>query len=141
MNLVLERIAGSASSKKTAAQEALSAPCVSRVHLSAVLHSRQDEAARERIRRLFHSPLGVYVSQASRDHDDLRLVFDVAMEDLDFTVRTLHQVPARSRDRSRASARIYASPRALIHHSTLSCSSLRQREIDGGAGVKRGGIE
>jgi len=98
MNLVLERIAGSATSKKSAAQEAPltpltpSTPCVSRVHLSAVLHSRQDEAARERIRRLFHSPLGVYVSQASRDHDDLRLVFDVAMEDLDFTVRTLHQV-------------------------------------------------
>ncbi|MDB5831183.1 MAG: hypothetical protein JWR14_1013 [Caballeronia sp.] len=92
MNLVLERIAGSATSKKSATQEALSTPCVSRVHLSAVLHSRQDEAARERIRRLFHSPLGVYVSQASRDHDDLRLVFDVAMEDLDFTVRTLHQV-------------------------------------------------
>jgi hypothetical protein len=95
MNLVLERIAGSATSKKSAAQEAPltpSTPCVSRVHLSAVLHSRQDEAARERIRRLFHSPLGVYVSQASRDHDDLRLVFDVAMEDLDFTVHTLHQV-------------------------------------------------
>ncbi|CAH2807684.1 MAG: hypothetical protein CBARDMAM_5397 [uncultured Caballeronia sp.] len=92
MNLVLERIAGSATSNKSAAQETLSAPPVSRVHLSAVLHSRQDEVARERIRRLFHSPLGVYVSQASRDHDDLRLVFDVAMEDLDFTVRTLHQV-------------------------------------------------
>jgi hypothetical protein len=91
MNLVLERIIGSATSKKSAAQDALSVPCVSRVHLSAVLHSN-DEAARERIRQLFHSPLGVYVSQASRDHDDLRLVFDVAMEDLDFTVRTLHQV-------------------------------------------------
>jgi hypothetical protein len=92
MNLVLERIGGSAPSKESAAQETVSTPCVSRVHLSAVLHSRQDEAARERIRRLFHSPLGVYVSQASRDHDDLRLIFDVAMEDLDFTVRTLHQV-------------------------------------------------
>ncbi|SAL67740.1 hypothetical protein AWB69_07847 [Caballeronia udeis] len=92
MNLVLERIPCSAAANKSASQEALSAPPVSRVHLSAVLHSRHDEAARERIRRLFHSPLGVYVSQASRDHDDLRLVFDVAAEDLDFTVRTLHQV-------------------------------------------------
>lgn len=63
-----------------------------RVHVAAVVHSEQDDAARERIRRLFHSPLGVYVSQASRDHDELRLVFDVATEDLDFTVRTLRQV-------------------------------------------------
>lgn len=92
MNLVLERIVGSATSGKSAERESVASPCVSRVHLSAVLRSKQDEAARERIRRLFHSPLGVYVSQASRDHDDLRLVFDVAMEDLDFTVRTLHQV-------------------------------------------------
>jgi hypothetical protein len=92
MNLVLERIAGPVANEKSAAREALSVPCASRVHLSAVVRSKQDEAARERIRRLFHSPLGVYVSQASRDHDDLRLVFDVAMEDLDFTVRTLHQV-------------------------------------------------
>jgi hypothetical protein len=92
MNLVLERIAGSAANEKSALPNTLSVPCTSRVHLSAVLRSKQDEAARERIRRLFHSPLGVYVSQASRDHDDLRLVFDVAMEDLDFTVRTLHQV-------------------------------------------------
>ena len=94
MNLVLERIDDSASAaqKKSAAQETMLTPCVSRVHLSAVLRRKQDEAARERIRRLFHSPLGVYVSQASRDHDDLRLIFDVAMEDLDFTVRTLHQV-------------------------------------------------
>jgi hypothetical protein len=92
MNLVLERIVGSAISGKSAERESAAAPCVSRVHLSAVLRSKQDEAARERIRRLFHSPLGVYVSQASRNHDDLRLVFDVAREDLDFTVRTLHQV-------------------------------------------------
>ncbi|MDN7183783.1 hypothetical protein M0D69_38385 [Caballeronia sp. SEWSISQ10-4 2] len=94
MNLVLERIGDSASAaqKKSATPETVLAPCVSRVHLSAVLRSKQEEAARERIRRLFHSPLGVYVSQASRDHDDLRLIFDVAMEDLDFTVRTLHQV-------------------------------------------------
>jgi|SRR6266702_3689491 len=94
MNLALERIGDSASAaqKKSSTQEKMSTPSVSRVHLSAVLRSKQDEAARERIRRLFHSPLGVYVSQASRDRDDLRLIFDVAMEDLDFTVRTLHQV-------------------------------------------------
>lgn len=92
MNLVPERIAGSANNGQSTEPESAAAPGISRVHLSAVLCSKQDEAARERIRCLFHSPLGVYVSQASRDHNDLRLVFDVAVEDLDFTVRTLHQV-------------------------------------------------
>jgi hypothetical protein len=92
MNLVLERIVGPVNNGQSTEQESAAAPCASRVHLSAVLRSKEDEAARERIRRLFHSPLGVYVSHASRDQGDLRLVFDVAMEDLDFTVRTLHQV-------------------------------------------------
>jgi hypothetical protein len=92
MNLVLERIVGSAANETYTGRDTSSVPYASRVNLCAILRSKQDDAARERIRRLFHSPLGVYVSQASRDHDDLRLVFDVAMEDLDFTVRTLHQV-------------------------------------------------
>lgn len=92
MNLVLERIEGDAATENSRSPRALSGPIVSRVQLSAVVRSEQDEAARDRIRRLFHSPLGVYVSQALRDHDDLRLTFDVAPEDLDFTVRTLHQV-------------------------------------------------
>jgi hypothetical protein len=73
MNLVLERIEGDAATENPRSPRALSGPIVSRVQLSAVVRS-------------------VYVSQALRDHDDLRLVFDVAPEDLDFTVRTLHQV-------------------------------------------------
>ena len=63
-----------------------------RMYVAAVLNDCQDDAARERMRRLFHSPLGVYVSQATRDQDKLKLVFDVAVEDIEFTVRTLRQV-------------------------------------------------
>ncbi|SAL81247.1 hypothetical protein AWB68_06071 [Caballeronia choica] len=63
-----------------------------RVLLSALVHGSYDDEARERIRRLFHSPLGVYVSHASRDHAELRVEFDVASEDLAFTIRTLRQV-------------------------------------------------
>jgi hypothetical protein len=65
---------------------------VQRVLLSAVVHGHADDASRERIKRLFQSPLGVYVSQASRDHEELHLEFDVATEDLEFTVRALRQV-------------------------------------------------
>ncbi|SAL81506.1 hypothetical protein AWB67_05859 [Caballeronia terrestris] len=54
-----------------------------RVLVSAAVYSEQDEASRERIRRLFHSPLGVYVSHASRDQSELRLKFDVASEDIE----------------------------------------------------------
>lgn len=63
-----------------------------RVLVSAIVHGAHDDAARERIRRLFHSPLGLYVSHASRDHADLSLEFDVACEDLAFTIRTLRKV-------------------------------------------------
>jgi hypothetical protein len=63
-----------------------------RVLISAAVHSEEDEASRERIRRLFHSPLGVYVSHASRDQNELHLEFDVATEDIEFTLRTLQQV-------------------------------------------------
>jgi hypothetical protein len=63
-----------------------------RVLLSATVHSEQDETSRDRIRRLFHSPLGVYVSHASRDRNELRLELDVAAEDIGFTLRTLQKV-------------------------------------------------
>ncbi|MGA7813982.1 hypothetical protein [Caballeronia sp.] len=60
--------------------------------MSAIVEGDEDEASRDRIRRLFFSPLGVYVSQASREHDSFRVEFDVAATDLDFTIRTLHRV-------------------------------------------------
>jgi hypothetical protein len=63
-----------------------------RVLVSAAVYSEQDETSRERIRRLFRSPLGVYVSHASRNQSELRLEFDVATEDIEFTLRTLKKV-------------------------------------------------
>jgi hypothetical protein len=65
---------------------------IQRLQLSAVVQGISDEASRDRIKRLFQSPLGVYVSHASRDHEEIRLEFDVAAEDLEFTVRALRQV-------------------------------------------------
>lgn len=63
-----------------------------RVVLSAVVDGAADDASRDRIRRLFYSPIGVYVSHALRESDCLRLEFDVASVDLDFIVRTLQRV-------------------------------------------------
>jgi hypothetical protein len=37
-------------------------PAAERVVLSAIVEGAADEASRDRIRRLFYSPLGVYVS-------------------------------------------------------------------------------
>lgn len=64
----------------------------SRIILSATVKDVAGHASRDTIRRLFYSPLGVYVSQASREQDSLHLEFDVASEDLDFTIRTLQNV-------------------------------------------------
>jgi hypothetical protein len=56
------------------------------------MHGKADEVSRDGIRRLFQSPLGVYVSHASREHENLKLEFDVASEDVAFTIRALRQV-------------------------------------------------
>ncbi|MFM0322460.1 hypothetical protein [Caballeronia glebae] len=63
-----------------------------RVRILALAHFPNTEASRERIRALFHSPLGIYVSQAQREGCELRLEFDTASEDLAFTLRTLKRV-------------------------------------------------
>lgn len=63
-----------------------------RVRILALAHFADSEASRERIRALFHSPLGIYVSQAQREGCELRLEFDTASEDLAFTLRTLKRV-------------------------------------------------
>jgi hypothetical protein len=65
-------------------------PSAGRVILSAVIEGTSGDASREKLRRLFYSPIGVYVSQALRETDCLMLEMDVAAVDLDFTVRTLH---------------------------------------------------
>jgi hypothetical protein len=63
-----------------------------RVRILALAHCADNDVSRERIRELFHSPLGIYVSQAQREACVLRLEFDVAREDLAFTLRTLRRV-------------------------------------------------
>ena len=68
-----------------------------RVRLFARAEFPDGDALRERIRVLFHSPLGVYVSQAQREGSALRLEFDVASEDLAFTLRTLERVLPEAR--------------------------------------------
>ncbi|EKS66888.1 MULTISPECIES: hypothetical protein [Caballeronia] len=68
-----------------------------RVRVLALAHFADSEASRERIRALFHSPLGIYVSQAQREGCELRLEFDTASEDLAFTLRTLKRVLPEAR--------------------------------------------
>lgn len=63
-----------------------------RVVLSAVVDGAADDVSRDRIRRLFYSPIGVYVSHALRERECLRLEFDIASVDLDFMIRTLQSV-------------------------------------------------
>ncbi|GAB5095185.1 hypothetical protein P9250_13665 [Caballeronia sp. LP006] len=68
-----------------------------RLRIMARARMANDDASCERIRQLFHSPLGVYVSQAQREGCALRLEFDVASEDLAFTLRTLRRVMPEAR--------------------------------------------
>jgi predicted protein tyrosine phosphatase len=68
-----------------------------RVRMLAHAEFPDSDALRERIRELFHSPLGLYVSEAQRDGCALRLEFDVASEDLAFTLRTLRRVLPEAR--------------------------------------------
>ena len=68
-----------------------------RVRILALAHFADSEASRERIRALFHSPLGIYVSQAQREGCELWLEFDTASEDLAFTLRTLKRVLPEAR--------------------------------------------
>jgi predicted protein tyrosine phosphatase len=63
-----------------------------RVRVLACTEYTAGDVLHERLRVLFHSPLGVYVSQAQRQGCALRLEFDVASEDLAFTLRTLRRV-------------------------------------------------
>ncbi|KMY85161.1 hypothetical protein BUMB_01991c [Candidatus Paraburkholderia calva] len=68
-----------------------------RVRMLACADFIDGDALRERLRELFHSLLGLYVSQAQRENCALRLEFDVATEDLAFTVRTLKRVLPEAR--------------------------------------------
>jgi predicted protein tyrosine phosphatase len=68
-----------------------------RVRLLARADFANADALSERIRELFHSPLGIYVSQAQREASALLLELDVASEDLAFTLRTLERVMPEAR--------------------------------------------
>ncbi|SAK58443.1 hypothetical protein AWB79_02533 [Caballeronia hypogeia] len=82
-------------SRKTLHDEGLGA--CQRVRILALAHFTDNDASRERIRALFHSPLGIYVSAAQREGCELRLELDAASEDLAFTLRTLKRVLPEAR--------------------------------------------
>ena len=85
-------------------------PPAQRMTIAAILHAGPDgDTSRDHIRQLFHSPLGLYVSHASRDHTDFHIEFDVASEDLAFTLRTLKRVLPDA-------AVTHIRPRVFIHH-------------------------
>ncbi|SAK97913.1 hypothetical protein AWB77_05784 [Caballeronia fortuita] len=81
-------------------------PC-QRVRVLASARFADNDVSRERIRALFHSPLGIYVSQAQREGCELRLEFDTASEDLAFTLRTLKRVLPEARV-ERIAPRVFA---------------------------------
>jgi hypothetical protein len=84
-------------------------PC-HRVRMIARADFPDGETLRERLRQLFHSPLGLYVSQAQRDGESLWLEFDVASEDVAFTLRTLRRVLPQARVHG-------VTPRVFPHRS------------------------
>jgi hypothetical protein len=48
-----------------------------------------DAQARAQLGALLHSPLGVYVTRTERVRNEVRVHFDIAPDDLDFTLHTL----------------------------------------------------
>jgi hypothetical protein len=51
--------------------------------------SGDDPAGTSSLRTLLHSPLGVYVAGTQVIRNEVRVQFDIAIEDLDFTLHTL----------------------------------------------------
>jgi hypothetical protein len=62
---------------------------LSRVLLPVTLMSDSEQAAREQLKSLLHSPLGVYVVSTEVVRDGVRVTFSIAPEDLAFTMHTL----------------------------------------------------
>ncbi|WP_206995651.1 hypothetical protein [Trinickia mobilis] len=60
-----------------------------RVLLPVNLHYASPEQSRMQLRALLHSPLGVYVAGIEVVRNDVRVQFDIAAEDFDFTLHTL----------------------------------------------------
>ncbi|RKU03970.1 hypothetical protein C7H84_06860 [Burkholderia sp. Nafp2/4-1b] len=66
-----------------------------RLQLPVTLTADTDALARARLAALLHSPLGVYVGSARVVRDVIHVQFDIAPEDLDFT---LHMLIAQQAD-------------------------------------------
>lgn len=64
-------------------------PFSQRVLLPVSLHFASPEQSRAQIRALLHCPLGVYVAGIEAVRGDVRVTFDIAAEDFDFTLHTL----------------------------------------------------
>lgn len=60
-----------------------------RLHLPVTLTADTGALAHARLAALLHSPLGVYVVSARTVRDVIHLQFDIAPEDLDFTLHLL----------------------------------------------------
>jgi hypothetical protein len=60
-----------------------------RVQLEVLLTGASPDAFRTHLATLFHSPLGVYISHSQRLRDKACVHFNIAPEDLDFTLHTL----------------------------------------------------
>jgi predicted protein tyrosine phosphatase len=83
-----------------------------RVRMLARADFANGDALHERMRQLFHSPLGLYVSEAQREGYALRLEFDVATEDVAFTLRTLRRVLPEARVEG-------VTPRVFAHRTAV----------------------
>ncbi|QCP54108.1 hypothetical protein FAZ95_34545 [Trinickia violacea] len=64
-------------------------PSSQRILLPVSLHYASPEQSRAQIRALLHCPLGVYVAGIEAVRGDVRVLFDIAAEDFDFTLHTL----------------------------------------------------
>lgn len=60
-----------------------------RVRLPVSLPHAPHELPGTQLRILLHSPLGVYVISTEADHEEVRVLLDIAFADLDFTLHTL----------------------------------------------------
>jgi|SRR5579863_2797106 len=64
-------------------------PSSERVLLPVSLDYASPEQSRAQIRALLHCPIGVYVAGIEAVRGDVRVIFDIAAEDFDFTLHTL----------------------------------------------------
>jgi hypothetical protein len=60
-----------------------------RVLLQITLPHESEVESRAQLKALFHSPVGVYVAGTKVVHDKVVVHFDIAPEDLDFTMHTV----------------------------------------------------